>query len=166
MSLAPFLAASPLIQIHAAAATLALVLGPVVIFRRRRDALHKQLGYVWVTFMALAALSSFGIWGFGVIGPFSPIHILSVLALWTLWTSIRAARARDIRRHELALRNLYWRGLIVAGLLNFLPGRSTNRSFFPENPAFGWVVIGVGLTLLALPILRNVARQNLLPKNV
>ena len=43
MSFAPFLAASPTIQIHAIAATLALVLGPIAIYRDRRDVLHKWI---------------------------------------------------------------------------------------------------------------------------
>ena len=40
MTLAPFLDAPVYIQLHASTAALAVVLGPIVILRNRRDRLH------------------------------------------------------------------------------------------------------------------------------
>ena len=149
MTLTPFLTAAPHIQLHAIAALLALLLGPIALYRTRRDRLHKVLGHVWMLAMLTAALSSFAISSFGVIGPVSPIHLLSVLALWSLWRGLVTIRAGQVAAHRATLRNLYWRGVIVAALFNFLPtGRVVNRMVFPDSPQLGWVVIGAGLALL------------------
>lgn len=153
MSFAPFLAASPTIQIHAIAATLALVLGPVAIYRDRRDALHKWIGYIWVIAMLCTALSSFGIRAYAVIGPFSPIHILSCLAIWSIWVGMRYIYRGNIRAHRKTFQSLYWNGVLVAALFNFLPGRIVNRLFFNDAREIGWVVIGAGGAFLVGRIL-------------
>lgn len=155
MSPEPYLSAPPVIQIHAAAAFVALVLGPWVIHRQRRDRLHKTMGYVWITGMATAALSSFAIHSFPVVGPFSPIHLLACLALWSIYRGIAAAVQGDIRTHREVFRSLYWYGLVIAGLVNFLPGRTTNRTFFGEDGHLGWVVIALGGALLIADFLRR-----------
>ncbi len=154
MSLTPFLSAEPIIQVHAAAAVLAVALGPVAIYRRRQDRLHKATGYVWVSAMALVALSSFGITGFGLIGPLSPIHLLSVLALWSLWTGMRQILAGQVAAHAATMRSLYWNGLLVAGAFNFLPGRVVNRMIFDTQRELGWIVLALVLAVIALRALR------------
>ncbi len=150
MTFEPFLTAPFIIQIHAASAFLAIVLGPLALLRKRRDRLHKLAGYTWVIAMAITALSSFGIHGFGLIGPFSPLHLLAVLALWSLWQGMRCIFAGDIAGHRAAMQGLYWRGLCVAGLFIFLPGRTLSRMVFPEAQSLGYGVIVLGgLALLA-----------------
>ena len=148
MTLTPFLTAPLHIQMHAVAALLAIGLGPVALYRTRRDALHKWIGRTWVAAMAVTALSSFLIWNFGLIGPFSPIHLLSVLALWSLWQGLAYIRRGNPAAHAAVFRSLYWRGLCVAGLFNFLPGRTMNRSLLPDMPEAGYGVIALGLTVL------------------
>ena len=61
---------------------------------------------------------------------------------------MRHAFARRWEAHGLAMRALYWRGLAVAGLFTFLPGRVFNRMFFPEMPELGYGVIALHLNLL------------------
>jgi uncharacterized membrane protein len=154
MTLTPLLDAAPHIQIHATAALLALVLGPVALYCKRRDHWHKVIGRLWMGAMLVAVLSSFLILDMGLIGPFSPIHLLSVLALWAMWSALRAIRAGQVARHRATLQGLYWRGVVVAGLFNFLPtGRVVNRMVFPDRPELGYWVIGLGLTALALQAL-------------
>lgn len=167
MTLLPFLNAAPYIQAHAIGAMLALVLGPVALYRSRRDIWHKIIGYVWMLAMLVAVLTSFAITNFGLIGPFSPIHLLSVLALWSLGRAMSAIRAGDVVAHQRFLRNLYWRGVIVAGLFNFLPsGRMVNQIVFPEAPQRGWVVIGLGLGgLLLQAVLPHLVRHLTPPRN-
>ncbi|WGW03326.1 DUF2306 domain-containing protein [Tropicibacter oceani] len=162
MTASPFLAAPLHIQAHALAALLVLILGPFVILRSRRDRLHRLGGYVWVVAMGFTALSSFAIHSFALIGPFSPIHLLAVLVLWSLWQGMAHAFAGRIRAHEAVFRNLYWRGLIVAGLFNFLPGRVVSRALLPETPELGYAVIVAGAAALvwhALSARRGPAAQ-------
>ncbi|UWQ16461.1 DUF2306 domain-containing protein [Jannaschia sp. M317] len=159
MTLDPFLTAPVHIQIHAGAALLALVLGPVALFSRRRGAMHRGAGWVWVLAMVVTALSSFLIHGFGVIGPLSPIHILALFALWSVWRAMRQVMAGRIRDHALTMRGLYWRGLCLAGLFNFLPGRATNRALLPDDPQVGWIVILVGCAAIAGHALLTARRE-------
>lgn len=150
MTLAPYLNAAPNIQLHIILALTSLILGPFALYLRKGTRMHKTIGYIWVVCMAGVALSSFTIHSFGVIGPFSPIHGLAVFTLWSLYSAIRHVIAGRIALHKLIMRNLYWYGLILAGLANFLPGRSTNRIFFAENEQFGYIVIGVGVAALVI----------------
>ncbi|WP_425098943.1 DUF2306 domain-containing protein [Tropicibacter sp. S64] len=148
MSLDPLLAAPLATQIHALAAVVALTVGPVALYRRRRDRLHRTLGYIWVLAMAILALSSFAIQGFRVIGPFSPIHLLSILVLVSLWTGVRHAVQGRAEAHRQTMIALFWRALCAAGLLTFLPGRLVNRIVFGEHETLGYWAIGLGLGLL------------------
>lgn len=138
------------VQIHIVFALLAIVVTPVVIWRRQRDRVHKMAGYFWATAMAGTALSSFAISNFGLIGPFSPLHALAVLTLWTLFTTIRAAIRRDIKRHKIGLRNLATYGLGIPMVLNFLPDRTFTRAFFNENPAQGLFIMALLMALIVL----------------
>jgi len=165
MTFAPFLEAPTYIQIHAFTAALAVILGPFVILRNRRDRLHKTGGYIWVLAMLVVAISSFWIKEFALIGPFSPIHLLSVLTLWTLWVGMRHAFAGRIDQHRAAFQNLYWRGLLIAGLFNFMPGRATNRSVFPETPDAGWLVIVIGMAVIFGDVARRRIMQIRLARN-
>jgi uncharacterized membrane protein len=146
MNFAPFLELPLIIQAHASSALLAVFLGPFAILRRRRDRLHKISGYVWVVAMLSVAVTSLFIPSFGVavIGHFGPIHLFAVLTLVSLWQGMRAIFRGDITGHRAWLSGLYWQGLLVAGLVNFLPGRAVNRMLFSDMPDAGFVVIGVG----------------------
>lgn len=134
MSLEPLLTASPVIQVHAAAALAAFVIGGLVLFRRKGDARHKTLGRIWVGLMALVAISSLFIWEIRMLGPFSPIHILSIVTLAGLWRAIRHARARNITAHRRLMQSLYLGALVVAGFFTFMPGRIMHDVVFgPGN---------------------------------
>jgi len=148
MSLEPFITAPIHIQLHAAAATLAVVIGPVALYRKRRDLAHKVVGYVWFVAMLTVAVSAFFIHSFAVIGPFSPLHGFALLTFWSLWRAITSVKRGDIRTHELTLRSLYWFGLIAAGLANFLPDRRTNEAIFGGQDHLGFIVIGIGVAAI------------------
>lgn len=157
MDFAPFLEMPATIQLHAASASLAIILGPFAVLRQRRDRMHKIIGYVWVLAMLVVAVSALFIPSFGVaiIGPFGPIHLFVVITLVSLWQGMRAVLQGDIPRHRAWMSGLYWQGLLVAGLVNFLPGRMVNRATFPEHPALGYAVIVLGAaTLIWFRILR------------
>ncbi|MBE1285559.1 MAG: DUF2306 domain-containing protein [Rhodobacteraceae bacterium] len=126
-----FLAAEPFpIPLHAFFSLIALVLGAVQLALRKGTGLHRALGYVWVTSMALVAFSGLFIHQIRLIGPFSPIHLLSVTVLMMLAVSIRAARRGDIERHRKSMTYMYVLGLVLTGGFTLLPGRAMNAVFF------------------------------------
>ncbi|MFY0597526.1 MAG: DUF2306 domain-containing protein [Cognatishimia sp.] len=127
----------PNIAIHATSAMIAVMLTPFVLWRQKRDRMHKTLGYVWVTAMAITALSSFTISGVGGVGRFSFLHGLAILTLWTLFIAIRMAIKGNIKGHQAALRNLATFGLGLPLVLNFLPERTFSRAFSDEAPLVG-----------------------------
>lgn len=160
MTFAPILDAPAHIHVHVIAATLALGLGPVALYRRRRDTVHRVVGAAWVFAMVVTALSAFTIHSFGLIGPFSPIHLLAVLALWALWQGMTHVRARRFAAHGAVMRSLYWNGLCLAGLFTFLPGRLVNRALFSNEPRFGLIVIALGAaTLLVIALREHLPRR-------
>ena len=155
MTLDPFLQTLPQIQIHAGFGVIALLLGPFVLWRRKRDRTHKVLGYVWVLAMGLCALgglfipSHFTPWGIG------PIHALSIYALLGLFVAMRAIYRRNIAEHREVMQNLYVRGVMLAGAFNFLPGRTMQRSLIPDAPELGYVIIAAVLFWAFLPLMRR-----------
>ena len=140
------------VHLHLWPALVALGLGPVALYRRRRDVWHRVAGYAWVTAMAVVAAGA--LWLEAEVLPvafgFGPIHLLSLFVLYGLWRGVAAARAGDRATHEGWMRGLYWQALILAGTLTLLPGRTLNRLLFPERPEAGVVLIlGIGAVLLA-----------------
>lgn len=121
--------ASPVIQLHLAAALLALGLGAVILSSRRGTPRHKQLGWAWVALMLVVAVSSFFIRAIFP-GHFSPIHLLSLLTLASLPFAIWRIKSRDFKGHERTMLGLYFTGLVIAGLFTFFPGRLMWRVFF------------------------------------
>jgi uncharacterized membrane protein len=152
MDLAPLLNASPVIQIHAVAAMLALLIGAAVLFRRKGDRPHKAMGRVWVALMGIVALSSFFIWTIRLWGLFSPIHLLSIFTLVMLWRGVGFARRRNIRLHRLTMQVTYVAALIITGLFTLLPGRIMNKVVFgPEGATRAKLAVFV-LVLAAIAI--------------
>ncbi|MDG5495597.1 MULTISPECIES: DUF2306 domain-containing protein [Azospirillaceae] len=127
---AAFSAATPIIQAHAVLAALAIMLGAVQFAMPKGTPLHRGLGYLWVTGMALVALSSFAIHELRVIGPFSPIHLLSIFVLYALIKAIIAARQGRIAQHKRGMILLYILGLLITGGFTLLPGRLMYRVLF------------------------------------
>lgn len=159
MSLDPIVNLPLIYQIHIVAALVALFLGPLAILRRRRDRLHKVSGYVWVVAMTVTAVSSFGMPShFSPIGV-GPIHLLSLFALSGLYQGMRAIFARDIQQHELAMRNVYTRGILLAGAFNFLPNRSFQRALLPDAEAVGYVIIGVVVFIAFRDPIRRIIKR-------
>lgn len=153
----PLLAAPAEIQFHALSAIVALVLGPVAIFRHRRDRLHKVLGYIWVVAMAVAVASSFWIFEIRLLGPFSPIHFLSVFTAYNLYRGVRAAIVGDFNLHRKTMRGLYFWALGVAGLFTLMPGRIMGQVLFGHYQTQGFVAV---LALAAASVLIARFRNN------
>jgi uncharacterized membrane protein len=123
MTLAPLLAATPVIQVHALAAMAAFVLGLVQFAAPKGTLPHRTIGWIWVALMATVAVSSFWIHELRIVGPFSPIHLLSIFTLVTLPLAVLAAHRHQVARHRRAMIAIFVGGLLVAGAFTFLPGR-------------------------------------------
>ena len=128
MSLAPLLAAPAIVQIHTAAAFLALAFALPQLARRKAGGAHRLLGWGFVLAMAATAVSSIWITGLRH-GQFSLIHVLSVVTLLTLPLAVLARRQSDLRRHKRAMLGLVG-GLVGAGLFTLLPGRILHHALF------------------------------------
>jgi uncharacterized membrane protein len=130
MTLAPLLDAAPAIQIHAAAASAAFLLGLVQFAAPKGTLPHRAVGWIWVTLMALIAVSAFFIHELRLWGPWSPIHLLAIVALVTLPLGVWHARNQRVPRHRTVMVSLFLGALVVAGLFTFVPGRLMHKALF------------------------------------
>lgn len=117
------------VWLHIATIMTALALTPVMLLRRRGDALHRQLGRVWVVAMILTAIDSLFV-RFSNHGNFSFIHILSVWTLIQVPVIFWAARTHNVHRHRNAVRGMVTGALLIAGFFTFPFGRLLGRWLF------------------------------------
>lgn len=155
----PIISAGLAVSIHVFGAIAAIIVGPIAFLRKRRDRIHKILGYAWATAMLATALSSFFILEIRLVGPFSPIHLLSAFTLYGLWNAIGLARSRDIIGHRKAMFGLYTGALGIAGSFAFLPGRLMNHVFFAQTPMAGFLVVLTLAVLGSLYLRRSMTRN-------
>ncbi len=116
----------PLIWLHLATILTATALTPVMLLRRKGNTAHRQLGYVWVTAMALTALTSLLFKSGGppgnlgaFSGDWSYIHILSVWVFVQLPLIVLRARQHRVTGHERAVRGMVIGALLIAGFFTF-----------------------------------------------
>ncbi len=113
------------IMIHLTTVIPSIPLGGYILWRKKGDHLHKFLGKIWASMMMITAIASFwvGSPGTGVAGTgFSFIHIFAVVTVISIPFAIYRIRRGDVEGHYKAMQGVYF-GLLVAGLLSFLPGR-------------------------------------------
>ena len=125
MNIKPLLEAGPAIQLHVAAAVLAIVLTAAIIAAKRGTPAHKQIGRAWVAMLAVICISSFWITGMNG-SSYSWIHLLSAWTLLGLCKATWAARTGRIRAHKYAMISTMAGALGGAGLFAFMPGRLMN----------------------------------------
>lgn len=152
MTFEPLFSAPTAIQIHVAAALLAVVLTLVQLSRNVGGRSHRRRGYAWVCAMAVTSLSSFWIAEIRLIGPFSPIHLLSIYVLYTLYSGVIAARQRKIKAHRAWLNSCAFWGLGVAGLFTLIPDRRLSEILFPNSPYLGFAFAAFVLAAVTLLI--------------
>lgn len=114
---------SPLIATHATAAAISLLIGGYQLARRvKGDAIHRRLGWLWVTAMTFVATSSFAIHEIRH-GQLSLLHVLSIVTLASLIVGIIRIRRGQVSGHRAAMRGS-WYGLLGAGIAAaVIPGR-------------------------------------------
>jgi uncharacterized membrane protein len=123
MTLAPLLAASPAIQLHAFAAMTAFGLGLVQLAAPKGTLPHRTVGWIWVSLMAAVSVSAFFIHEIRLWGPWSPIHRLAVFTLVMLPVAVWHARKHAVNQHRNNMIGIFFGALVVAGAFTFLPGR-------------------------------------------
>ncbi len=124
------LAEQPLVVlIHLGTALLALGIGVVQLIGVKGTTLHRVLGWTWVAAMATTAVASLFIRQINP-GHFSFIHLLSGYAIIALPMGIFFIRRGNVQIHARMMTGLFVGGLLLAGLLTFIPGRLMWRMFF------------------------------------
>ena len=139
-----------IVSLHIACATVALLLGPVILLGRKGDRRHRGLGLLFLGTMAGVDLSGFGIYEFTG-GP-SLFHALALLNAVTLWRGLLAARRRDIANHLTLM--AYGYAALFAALGSRLP------ELLPGWPYELTLALGIGapLALAGLLAQRAVGR--------
>jgi uncharacterized membrane protein len=121
---APYRTPQAAVIVHLATVLPAVLLGALVLAKRKGDPLHRLLGGVWMTMMVVTAIASF--WIRGQSGGLSGIHLFSVGTLIAVPVSLWRIRAGDVRTHRGILTSLYI-GLLVAGAFTLAPDRLAGR---------------------------------------
>ncbi|MBN9308705.1 DUF2306 domain-containing protein [Devosia sp.] len=160
MNLTPLATVPIAVQIHAVAAIGALVLGALVLFRRKGTPLHRLMGRLWVLLMLVVATSALFINEIRLIGPFSPIHLFVVVTYVGVARGIYTIRRRRVAEHRAAMQGLYFFSLVLAGCFTLVPGRRMAAMLFGAEA--GWtpslVAIALGLVVSAAIYMRLQAR--------
>jgi uncharacterized membrane protein len=114
---------------HLATIMVALALTPIMLLRRRGDALHRQLGTLWVAAMILTALDSFLVRNANH-GSFSFIHLLSIWVLIQVPIIWWSARTHNVRQHRSSVRGMVTGALLIAGFFTFPFNRMLGQFLF------------------------------------
>jgi uncharacterized membrane protein len=130
MTLAPLLAAPPVIQAHAFFAFAAVGLGAVQFFAPKGTLPHRTVGWAWAILMIFIAGSSLFIHTIRTWGPWSPIHLLSLFTLAVVPLGVLQAHRHNVASHRWTMIWIYALALVLTGLFTLAPGRIMNKVVF------------------------------------
>ena len=119
------LTAHPVVFFHLITAFAALLLGGLVLTRRKGNASHKALGWAWVLMMGSTAIASAFIRDYQMpnLAGFTPIHGFTLLVAINLPRGIWYIRRGNVADHRKTMRGLYIGACVLAGIFTLLPGR-------------------------------------------
>ena len=124
------IARAPLvIQLHLLTVLLGFAIGTLQMLGVKGTPMHRTMGWVFVLFMMFTALDALFIKN-GPSWQVTPIQLFSLITLIGLPFAILAARRHRVDAHKRAMTGLYFGGLIIAGVLTFIPGRLMWNVFF------------------------------------
>ena len=129
---------TPIVAVHATAATLAVLTGPVALWARKgrtqHPRLHRAFGYAWVTLMLVTAVSAIFIRDRGMpnIAGFTPIHLLVPVTLVSLFGAFYFLFKKNIALHRSIMQRLYFAACIVAGVFTLLPQRLIGHALWTQ----------------------------------
>lgn len=144
---------TPLIAVHAFAATTSILLGGWQLFFSEKGSMaHQVVGRIWVALMLFVSVSSFWIHELRP-GRFSLLHILSVVTIVTVSQGIIAARRGNLRAHVGNMRGS-WIGLCFAGVFAGVVPERAIPQFAVDDPvgavAAGAAVIATSAAVIGL----------------
>ena len=119
----------PLVFFHLVTALSALLIGAVVMLRRKGNGSHRAWGWAWVLLMGSTAIASAFIRDDRLpnIAGITPIHAFTALVAINLPRGIWFIRQGNVQAHRKTMRGIYIGGCIVAGVFTLLPGRFLGR---------------------------------------
>ncbi|WP_409433158.1 DUF2306 domain-containing protein [Litorimonas sp. RW-G-Af-16] len=121
--------ASLVIQIHLAAAMLALVLGTLMWIRPKGTASHKFIGRSFIGLMVVTAITAIFIKNINQ-GQLSWIHIFVPVTLIAAFQAVYFIRKKDVRRHKRVVAGLFFGALLIPGIFTLMPGRLLHAAIF------------------------------------
>jgi uncharacterized membrane protein len=133
MNLTPAFEASLAVQIHLFTVVPAFLIGTwLIFFSVKGKALHRALGYTYLSLMTVTAIAALFIHETNPSGPLglSLIHLFVPLTLFGVAGAIINARRHNIAGHRGAMLGVYFGGILIAGSLAFLPGRIMHQIVF------------------------------------
>ena len=115
----------PLIALHLTTALLALLVGIVVMLRRKGNFNHKVAGWAWVGLMAVTAVASVFIRDYGMpnIAGYTPIHLFTIAVAINVPLGIVSIRRRRVEAHRKFMTRTFYGACVIAGIFTLLPGR-------------------------------------------
>ena len=119
---------APVLQIHIAAAMVALLIGVVLLAGVKGNGLHRTLGWTWAVAMATVAITSIFIRLIND-GALSFVHLFTGWTIIILPMALYAARRHEIANHRARMTGLFLGALLIAGMFTFFPGRLMWRVF-------------------------------------
>lgn len=114
-----------IIAVHAVAASLVILLSPVQVLRRRKDARHRLMGRSWVVCMYLVCLS--GMFIYTLSGGFTAFHALAIFTLFATTLGVIQVRRGNVRGHVRCMVGSYLGALVAGGFAVALPNRFLPR---------------------------------------
>ncbi|NYI67432.1 DUF2306 domain-containing protein [Spelaeicoccus albus] len=133
------------IALHATAASGVVLLAPIQIIRKKKDARHKLIGRSWVILMYLVCAS--GMFIYTLTGSFTVFHALAIFTFGTTTVGVMAIRKGKVRRHIFMMVGS-WLGALTAGLFAaIVPGREI-PSLAVSDPGLLWTIIAVILVAI------------------
>ncbi|MFC7849292.1 DUF2306 domain-containing protein [Arthrobacter sp. NPDC057388] len=133
-----------LLASHVIAALFVLAIGPVQIFRRRRDRIHRTMGHLWVSAMYYVCFSSFWIVSDG---HFSWLHGLSAFTIVTVTLGLVSAVRRNIPAHRGNMIGSYVGIAVAFGFAVSVPGRAIPRLLAEDLPTALFVAVLVAASV-------------------
>lgn len=149
---------TPVIILHAVAATYVLLLGPLQILRRRRDLAHRVVGLSWLAAMVTVCISSFWIAPDG----FSWLHGLSIWTLVCMVAAIAGIRSGNVPVHRGFMVGSYLGTLAAFSFAALVPARLIPQLLRSQPLIAVATVVAVGavVVIFHLTVVRATAAEH------